>query len=281
MKAIADIVAQGAKFLEQKGIANSRFEAEDLISHTLGISRSDLFLHHERSFSDAEIMKCQENLERRGNREPIAYILGQVQFNDVIIHVTPNVLIPRHETEIMTDIICKRLANEQTDGKTLVDLCTGSGCIGISIKKKIKNLNVFLADVSPEATEVAQKSAKLNDVDVVIKTGDFLDPLAGIKADYLICNPPYIRDLEYDYLEPEVRLEPRIAFTGGNDGLQFYRRLAAELPSILHPHAKVWLEIGYDQGEDVKNIFNHPRWKHKSIGKDWAGHDRFFSLEIE
>src|SRR5262249_40817956 len=144
------------------------------------------------------------------------------------------------------------------------------------------DLDVVLSDLSPKALEVAQANAQLNGVAVEILQGDLLAPFVGRKAHYVVCNPPYVSEAEYAALSNEVRhFEPIQALLAGRTGLEFYERLAKELPAFLEPSAKVWFEIGTGQGRGVQSLFGNPPWKNCHVGKDWSGHDRFFSLEIE
>ncbi len=157
---------------------------------------------------------------------------------------------------------------------TLWDVCTGSGYIGISLKKKHPELTVALSDISPDALALAAENATLNHVDVEILQGDLLAPFKGRKADYFICNPPYISQSEYDNLDSSVRdHEPKLALLGGDRGTEFYERLARELPNYLNPGAKVFFEIGANQADAVKKLF--PQGE---VHRDWAGHPRFFTL---
>lgn len=160
--------------------------------------------------------------------------------------------------------------------KTLLDLCTGSGCMGIALKKRFPALNVYLSDISPEALAVARENAAANDVEVVCLQGDLFAPLDGIKVDYLVCNPPYIAEAEYEHLSREVKdFEPRLALVSGESGLEFYERLALELPGHLNLNARIFLEIGSNQGPAVIKLFSQPIWKDAALLKDWSGHDRF------
>jgi release factor glutamine methyltransferase len=159
------------------------------------------------------------------------------------------------------------------------DICTGSGCIGIAIKKKRPDCKVVLADLSAEALKVAGENAALNQVEVELVQGDLLAPFKGRKADVVVCNPPYVTDAEYPQLDREVRdWEPKLALVGG---YSFYERMARELFPYLNPGAKVYFEIGTEMGSQIKNIFNTPEWKLQELLQDWSSHDRYYKLEIE
>jgi release factor glutamine methyltransferase len=212
----------------------------------------------------------------------LQYIHGQVEFFSCHFKVTRDVLIPRQETEILIDKIYQELSPLSLHGKKLWDLCTGSGCMGIALKKKLPSLEVTLSDLSNGALAIAKENANLNEVVVNFLQGDLLAPFQGKKTDFVVCNPPYISENEFQTLDSEVKnFEPRMALVSGNSGLEFYERLAKELPSFLNRGAKVWLEIGAGQGNALLSLFDKGPWKQFRCEQDWAGHDRFFFLEIE
>ncbi len=282
MRRLLEVLNLSVDYLKQKGVENSRREAQDLICDALRLTRTQLYLEHEKPLTDTELDLIRSRLVRRGQGEPLAYIHGEVKFYGCSVKINPNVLIPRHETEILVDKVVQIIKREGAEGKTLWDVCCGSGYVGIALKKTFPELQVSLSDISPEALAMAQENAALNHVQVDILQGDLLAPFAGNRASYVVCNPPYISEEEYSSLDKEVRdYEPRLALVSGQSGIEFYRRLANELPPYLEPKAKVGMEIGQSQGKKVLELFPSPPWKEKRIEKDWGGHDRFFFLEIE
>lgn len=282
MQTILDILTLSSDYLAKRGIENPRRQAEDLVSDVLGLKRMDLYLLHDKPVDEKELNVCREWLKRRGQGEPLQYIVGTVDFLGCHLEVNRDVLIPRPETEILADIIANGLAKEDVAGKTLWDVCCGSGCIGISLQKKFPQLGVVLSDISPKALAIAQKNAEANDVAVTLQCGDLLAPFAGQKADYFVCNPPYIAAHEYSGLQREVRdHEPKGALIAGETGLEIYRRLADELPLYLKPRAKAWFEIGAGQGVALLELFKAPHWRFSQVAKDWSGKERFFFLEFE
>lgn len=282
MKTVLEIVNLSAEFLEKKGIKHGRREALDLISFSLDVRPLDLYVQFDRPLNDKELERCRSLLKRRASGEPIQYIRGKVDFFNCTIELSRDVLIPRQETEILVDQIVTCLAKEELSGKRLVDLCCGSGCIGIALKRRFPELEVVLSDLSPEAAAVATTNAASNGVEVNILVGDFLEPLNGKQIDYLVCNPPYVADEEFDQLEIEVRnFEPKMALVGGERGLTFYKRLAKELSSVMSAKSKVWLEMGHDQGNEILDIFKSTLAKRMEVLQDWSGNDRFFFLELE
>lgn len=282
MKTLLEILNLSANFLEAKGVKRGRHEALELISFSLGMRPLDVYVEFERPLTEPELEGCRNLLKRRAKGEPMQHIRGNVEFFDCTFKVNNDVLIPRQETEILVDRIATLLAKEELAGKVLVDLCCGSGCIGIALKRKLPELHVILSDFSPQALAIAKENAAANAVEVEFREGDFLNPLEGRMFDYLVCNPPYVSEEEFKDLEREVRdFEPKIALVAEDQGLAFYRRLAAELPKGLNPGAKVWLEMGYRQGEAVAGLFKESPAKQMQVLQDWSGHDRFFFLEFE
>lgn len=282
MKTLLEILNLTTRYLEQKGFQNAKRQAQELISKALCITPMELYLDFERPLLPEELDKCRSWLARRAKHEPVAYIDGKVEFLDCQVKVSKDVLIPRPETEILADKVSRYLSSRDLKGKVLWDICTGSGCLGIAIKRKSPELKVVLSDISPEALKLAKSNAELNSLEVECVQGDLLDPFKGLHADFVVCNPPYISEKEYKELDVDVRdYEPRCALVGGVSGLEYYQRLANQLPAYLNRSGKVWLEIGNTQGVSVGNLFDSTVWKTKILEKDWAGWDRFFFLEIE
>ena len=224
-------------------------------------------------------LEIQRLVNRRVANEPLEYVIGSLSFLDLRLRVNSSVLIPRPETELLVDKALKEISLE-CEGAVL-DLCAGSGCIGLSVKKHRPFTEVVLSDISFEALEVAKKNSILNNLDVSIVLGSFFDGVGGNRFDYLFCNPPYISEKDYSSLDSSVKdFEPKIALAGGGDGLLFYRLIAIEAKKHLNPGAKCFLEIGYDQGKEVLDLFSDGDWCNLRILKDYASHDRFFFLEF-
>lgn len=282
MKTLLEIVNLSSEYLEKQGVKNSRRDALELISFGLEVRPLDLYVQFDRPMTEKELDECRQLLKRKAKGEPIQYIRGEVEFFDCAIKVTPDVLIPRHETEILVDRIATILAQDDLQGKTLLDLCCGSGCIGIALKKRFPELNVILSDLSGPALAVARDNAKHNGVEVTFLQGDFFDAIKGERGHYLVCNPPYVSESEFVGLEVEVRqFEPTMALVAEDNGLAFYKRLERDFLSFLLPKGKMWLEMGSQQGPAVTQIFQGVSAKKMEVQQDWAGHDRFFFLELE
>lgn len=282
MKSLLEVLKATTEYLQKKGFENPRREAEDLLAGVLNTSRMQLYLDFERPLTEEELALAREYLQRRLEGEPFGYIVGKLEFLKCDLVVTPAVLIPRQETEILADKIVTALKSEALAGKRLLDLCCGSGCLGLALKNAYPELDVTLSDLSPEALQVAHENGKRNELAVTYLNGNLLEPVQGQKFDFIVCNPPYISEASYGELSPEVKdFEPKTALLAGKTGLEIYQQLATALPAVLNSGGKVWFEIGFDQGETVPALFADGHWKNKVLSKDWAGHDRFFFLEIE
>lgn len=282
MKTLLEVLKLSTQYLTENAVANARREAEYLISDALGVGRIDLYMQFDRPLSEEELVVCRQYIKRRAQGEPSQYIHGKVDFLDCCIKVDPNVLIPRQETEILVDKIVKSIEKEDFTGKVLWDVCCGSGCIGIAIKKKLPGLTVVLSDLSEKALAVAVANANENGVDVEFLQGDLLSPFEGRCADYIVSNPPYISESEYQLLECEVKdHEPQNALVAGDTGLEIYERLAKAIPSYINHGGKVWFEIGCDQGVSLSKMFNDRGFDKITLEKDWSGKDRFFFLDID
>ena len=209
---------------------------------------------------------------------PLEQVIGEVEFLGVSIGVTSDVLIPRPETEILVE---KALAEMDHGEGCVLDLCAGSGCMGLAIKKARFDLDVTLSDISKKALKVAQQNAEKNELEVQFAQGNLFEGVQGLRFDFLFCNPPYISEKAFFGLDKSVKAhEPKLALTGGEDGLMFYRMIEKEANKYLNAKAKCFFEIGYDQGASVIEIFSDPVWGSKRVLKDYAGHDRFFFLEF-
>jgi release factor glutamine methyltransferase len=282
MKNLLDVVRLSSEFLRQKGVKNPLREAQDVISQALGMRRMDLYLDYERPLAEAELSILRNKILRRSKGEPCAYIHGEVEFHDCSIKVSSSVLIPRQETGILVDKMMQTMKGLDLTDKVLWDVCTGSGCMGIALKKRFPQLQVILSDLSAQALSMARENARKNEVSVEIVQGDLFQPFKGRSFDFLVCNPPYISEADYAVLDPEVRnYEPVLALVGGATGLEMYARLAKDMRMHAKPGSRVWFEIGDGQGVSLVELFKKEGWDRVHVENDWAGRERFFFLEIE
>lgn len=221
-----------------------------------------------------------ENFEKRRRRIPLAQILGRQSFYGLDFFVNEDVLIPRADTECLVDLVLEDYADlaKQAGFSSLniLDLCTGSGCIGISVAKHLPYQELLLLDLSEKALAVAKKNAEKHlGENVTLLQSDLLTGVQGKKFSLLLSNPPYIVSRVIPGLEREVsEYEPKMALDGGEDGLVFYRRIAKEAKAVLLPGARLYLEISYDQGESVKDIFQKEGYEAVEVFPDLSGNPR-------
>lgn len=263
-------LAETKKLFAENGIDES--DAEWIYSLTLGIPRSEL--SQERIVSPAESKKIASIVAERLTGRPLWYIIGDVDFCDCKIKVDERVLIPRPETEELAEIAIKAVE----EGDKVLDMCTGSGCLAIAIAKGCagKNISVTAADVSDAALMLAKENANLNSAVVHFVQTDLFENIRG-RFNLIVCNPPYIRTEEVAALAREVKdFEPRIALDGGEDGLDFYRRLAKDINRYVARGGMLILEVGEDQAADVLRIFE--KRDYAIVVKDLEGKDRFLKI---
>lgn len=224
---------------------DSRWIAED----TLGLTRTELHFEAERSI-DADVLENLEaRLKLRAQGEPVQYILKSAYFMGQKFYVDNRVLIPRQDTETLVEAVI--VALHEFPEADVLDLCAGSGAIGLSVKTLIPSARVTLTDVSKEALEVVRKNAHDLNVDVDIRHGDLFKAVGKDKFDLIVSNPPYIPRADLAGLQREVRREPMLALDGGQDGLDLYRRIAAEASAHLNPGGFIYLEVGIGEAEPV------------------------------
>ncbi len=271
-----------ADYFEKMGIPNPRLDAELLLAHVLKAKRIDLYTQFEKTVLEKHLVPFKELLQRRAKREPLQYILGETEFWGCKIEVTPDVLIPRPETELLVEWALKegQARGPAPTDPNILDIGTGTGCIAIALATHIPTARVIATDHSKPALEVAQRNiASHHLADRVALLPSDLAPwksfeAEGQKFDLIISNPPYIRTDQLELLQPEVRdFEPRVALNGGKDGLDFYRRITQDAPRFLKPDGRLLLEIGEDQGEAVMCLMTQVGLV-VECRKDWSDHDR-------
>lgn len=267
---LTDMLAATKKQFDKAGIDGS--DAEWIYSIVLGISRSELTA--QRVIKPSETRRLNAIIEKRLTGRPLWYIIGDVDFYDCNIKVDERALIPRPETEILA----QQAVNTVEDGDKVLDMCTGSGCIAIAIAKhcKGKKVQITAADVSDAAIMLARENANYNSVDINFVQSDLFSRVHG-RFNLIVCNPPYIKSSEIKNLQSEVRdFEPHIALDGGEDGLDFYRRLSKEITRFITRGGILMLEVGEGQAEEVLKLFD--KRDYAMVVKDFAGVDRFLKI---
>ncbi|MBQ8498453.1 peptide chain release factor N(5)-glutamine methyltransferase [Chlamydia sp.] len=269
------LLREASDYLSSRGIRFPQREAEDIMMDLLRVSSRGALYHIELSNHEQNVY--WKRVQKRGTRCPTAYVHGRVSFLGIELLVTPQVLIPRQETEIFVEKIIGYLQAHR-EKVSFYDICCGSGCIGLAVKKLCPHVHVVSSDISSEALAVARSNAERNGLSIHFLQGDLFEPFDA-PADVFVCNPPYLSYKEFFESDPEVRChEPWKALVGGASGLEFYHRIAADIDKILVPGGIGWLEIGATQGEYVKEIFQLRGIKGQVL-KDYAQLDRFFFLE--
>ena len=267
---LSEMLAETKKQFAEAGIDES--DAEWIYAIVLEMNRSEL--SEQRVIKPSETRKLTEIIEKRLTGRPLWYIIGDVEFYDCKINVDERALIPRPETEILAQQVVKTAE----DGDKILDMCTGSGCIAVSVAKhcKGKKVQITAADVSDAAIMLAKENANYNSVDINFIQSDLFSRVHG-RFNIIVCNPPYIKSSEIATLQSEVRdYEPRIALDGGDDGLEFYRRLAKEVTRFITRGGLLMLEVGEGQAEEVLKLFD--KREYAMVVKDFAGVDRFLKI---
>jgi release factor glutamine methyltransferase len=270
------------EFLAKKGIENPRADAQILLAHVLKCKKIDLIVRYNEQPEEAERAWFRELIQRRIAGWPVAYLVGSRDFYLLSFDVSPDVLIPRPETETL---VLEALAFlKPLKSPTILDLGCGSGCIAISIAHQKTDARITAIDISPDALNVAKRNAAKHGVDerIAFLQGDLFAPLsAGIAFDLVVSNPPYIAQTEFAGLAPDVRdHEPRVALDGGLDGLAFYRRIAGGVERFLKVGGRLLVEIGYTQEAAVREILTEQA--ELELGptlKDLEGHPRVMSAK--
>jgi release factor glutamine methyltransferase len=260
----------GEKELSRAGIGDARNDAWLLLAMVCQIDHTFYYVHMDEEM-DAELLENYEGLVRkRKERVPLQYITGEQEFMGLRFRVNSSVLVPRQDTETLVEEALKRI----TPGMKVMDMCTGSGCILISILKNCNGLEGWGYDVSKQALQVAKENAKLNDVAANFEWSNLYENVMDT-FDVIVSNPPYIPTDEIAGLMPEVsQYEPVLALDGKEDGLFYYRKLIAGCREFLKPEGMLLFEIGYDQGAAVSKMMRYAGFSEVSVISDLAQHDR-------
>lgn len=270
MKTVGEVLKLSVSHV---GEERPRHEIEWLIADVLGISRLDLYLQFDRPLEESELSLIRPQLARLKKGEPLAYVRGQAPFFKDEFFVSQDVLIPRPETELLVEKASLFLASKKTPG-TLFDICTGSGCIGLSIKKQFPLWNIVLSDISEEALAIAKKNAQKLSLSVEFLLGDLLEPF-HTKADCIVANPPYLSQEEWETGDSSVKqYEPKLALLGGKTGLEWYDRFFTCVKEYIHPDGCIFVEIGSTQGPAVIDLIRKHNFSEVTLFQDLSGHDR-------
>lgn len=277
---VGRVVKWATDDFKARGLDSPRLDAELLLGKVLGIDRIRIITDASRPLTAGELADYRTLIKRRRGHEPVAYLLGHREFYGRSFQVDRSVLIPRPDTETLVEVALRRSAPRSLYGR-LLDLCTGSGCVAITLARERPSWHIDGVDLSPEAVATARRNAlRLGAVwNVRWLVGDLFAPLGqGRPYDVITANPPYIPDREVEELDPGIRdHEPRLALSGGDDGLSLTRRIASEAPRHLAPGGVLAVEIMAGTSEAVVALLEQEKFQRIEVARDYSGHDRVVS----
>lgn len=289
------LVKEGEYQLSKAFCMDPKIDAQELYCYLTGLDKVSLFLKAEEEVDPETEEKYMELIRRRAERIPLQHITGVQEFMGYTFKVNPHVLIPRQDTEMLVTEAAKTIQStpreklsffEKLKGRKewdVLDLCCGSGAVGISLAKICSNVKVTATDISAEAVETAEANAEDLRVKVRFLTGDMFEPVKGRKFDMIVSNPPYIRTNMISILQEEVKdHEPLNALDGGRDGLDFYRTIVEKAADFLKPEGFLLVEIGHDQGEDLRKMLKDSgKYSPAVVIKDLPGRDRVVKCKLK
>lgn len=277
---IKQALEEAKNILKSNNFEDSNIIAKELLSYVLKKDKVYLTINSDTALTDTEYAEFTKYIEQIIDGKPLQYITQKQEFMGMEFFMNENVLIPQPDTEILVETvldICKRYGNQSL---RILDLCTGSGAIAIPLSK-ILNTQVFASDVSTKALEVAEKNNVLNNSKVEFIESNLFEQINGEKFDIIVSNPPYIKNEEIKLLSKQVQNEPYIALSGGEDGLDFYRKIIDEAYKHINKNGYLCLEIGYDQKEDlIKLIKQNENYEYENCIKDLSNNDRCIIAKI-
>ena len=259
-------------------VPDPRVDAELLLAHVLGMDRMSLRLWGTKELHPEQEQRFASLLLSRAQRVPLQYLIGSQGFYGLDILTDFRALIPRPETELLCEMGIAFLQGKPSPAA--LDLCTGTGAIAIALKHECPAANVHATDLSADALSLARENARRNQAQIAFHQGDLFAPVAGLRFDLILSNPPYIPTMDCRSLQPEVQQEPLMALDGGADGLDFYRRIAMEAPSHLLPGGMLAVEVGDGQAEAVQRLFAEAGLQNASIHQDLSGLPRMVSADF-
>jgi release factor glutamine methyltransferase len=273
-RSIAEAIVEAAQALRRAGLAEARRAAGSLLAHVISRDRTFLITHAERVLDADELRRFRAAVERRAAGEPLQYITGRQEFFGLDFEVTPDVLIPRPETELLVETALE-LLTETSAPALFCEVGTGSGCIAVTLLHEQQQLRGVALDISPPALRVAARNAARHQVSerLSLVASDCFSALdASARFSMIVSNPPYVAESALDTLQREVREhEPRVALTPGGDGLRIIKRIIEDAPRFLNSGGHLLLEIGYDQHEAIPALFDAAVWRLLGIRKDLQG----------
>jgi release factor glutamine methyltransferase len=273
---IAEILQAAEATLTEAGVQTPKGDAQWIVAEVLGVSRTEVLTHPDDDIHDSQYDQILSLVQRRTDREPLAYVLGTANFRGLMLEVGAGCLVPRPETETTAERAIWH-ARERGLRPTVVDVGTGCGAIALSVAAEVPNARVFATELSPAARAWALRNLARTGLRVTLLPGDLLDPLhpaLGGAVDIVVSNPPYLRDDEWDSLDAELRYEPREALLGGDDGLEVVMRLLEDVNRWLSPGGWLVLELAPDQTERMTKLLGVIGYDKVTVTNDLAGRER-------
>ncbi len=293
---LLELLRKSTDYLEAAGIDDALSDAEMLVFHVFNMDRLDAYVENPEIRS-ADSAKVRRLLKRRLKGEPVQYIIGSIDFLGLTIRVGQGVLIPRPETELLVEEVIKTVQGSKfkvqesllnveyrtsnIEHLLILDLCTGTGCIALSLAREFPDAKVYGTDLSIDALVYAEKNAEANRIgNIQFFRGSLFEPVKGKKFDIITANPPYIRRDEIETLQREIRdWEPVAALDGGMDGMDFYRAILSSAGGFLNPGGFIFLELGYDQAEAVQKVARAEGFRNVTVINDYAGIGRILKAK--
>ena len=276
---IKQAITKGMIMLKSNNVESPKLKARLLLQYVLDKPRQYIIVYDNKEIDKHQQWQYFVNIEKLTKGIPLQHITHRQEFMKMDFFVDENVLIPRPDTEILVEEVIK--IAQKYNSPRILDLCTGSGAIAISLKKFVPNADIIAVDISEKALEIAQKNAKKLETKINFLKSDLFDKLDNKKFDIIVSNPPYIRKDEIKKLSEEVQKEPKIALDGGEDGLDFYRIIAEQAINYLKTGSFLCFEIGYNQKNDViKIIEDEQNYKNTYCKKDLYGNDRIIITQV-
>lgn len=276
---IKQAITKGMIMLKSNNVESPKLKARLLLQYVLDKPRQYIIVYDNKEIDKQQQWQYFVNIEKLTKGIPLQHITHRQEFMKMDFFVDENVLIPRSDTEILVEEVIK--IAQKYNSPRILDLCTGSGAIAISLKKFVPNADITAVDISEKALEIAQKNAEKLEAKINFVKSDLFDKLDNKKFDIIVSNPPYIRKDEIKKLSKEVQKEPKIALDGGEDGLDFYRIIAEQAINYLKTGSFLCFEIGYNQKNDViKIIEDEQNYKNTYCKKDLYGNDRIIITQV-